>query len=151
MHFLFPGTSMTKSLPPADKIPTLFTHMDSGLWVTGKSNINLQQPGLGRRALFKSENSYYSFIHPLNSQLYYSSTQQIFHNCLLWSRHCSKCWVWMRSFLSYSRDSCEVRHRKCTALTSMCELCVSREVSHSGCPPGARGLGLGQTHAKMIT
>lgn len=57
---------MTKSLPPIDKIPALFTHTDSGLCLTGKSNSYLQWPCLGHSALFKSENLYYSFIHPVN-------------------------------------------------------------------------------------
>lgn len=57
---------MTKSLAAIDKIPALFTHTDSGLWVTGKSNSYLQWPCLGQRALFKSENLYYSFTHLIN-------------------------------------------------------------------------------------
>lgn len=39
--FLLPGTSVTKPLPVTDTIPTLFTHTDSGLWLTGKSCVNL--------------------------------------------------------------------------------------------------------------
>lgn len=56
---------MTKSLPPLDKIPALFTHTDSGLCLTGKPNSDLQWPCLGQSALFKSENLYDSFIHPV--------------------------------------------------------------------------------------